>query len=179
MAANSFDGVDIFTENPDFDLKEIQGFSESEISDLEGSLGFPLSPQLRDWVARYGHSMVGPGGIADMDPEDGMGILDRTQMHPEWAEQGWVPLGGEWCGNYYVVATHGEPNLPEPVYFVDASEDQDLPTYIAASSPSTFVGSLMSREKGTIDWHWPFDQAKTLALDPDIAKSSAPMPWNA
>jgi hypothetical protein len=31
----------------------------------------------------------------------------RRDLFPEWAEQGWLPVAGDGCGNYYVLTADG------------------------------------------------------------------------
>ena len=156
------------------------GASEAEISSYEAQLGYHIPPLLREWIGICHADMVGPGGRSSVDPFDGeFNIIQRSTLQPTWKDLGWFPVGGDWCGNYYVVACKGEPHLTEPVYFIDSSDDLDEPTYIAASDIRFFLKGLLLADLGDIAWHWPFDQLKALEFDPDIARSNAKMPWDA
>ncbi|HLO99918.1 MAG TPA: SMI1/KNR4 family protein [Fimbriimonas sp.] len=143
----------------------------------EQELGFPFSPQLALWIDRFGADMLGPGGLSEVDESnDPQGLLVRTTAHPEWVEMGWVPVAGDWCGNYYVVDT----KLPsEPVYFIDSYEDVGVPAYVAASNFRLFVDLFSKHDRGELPFHWPFAKTDTLTLDPELELISAPMPWDA
>jgi hypothetical protein len=91
----------------------------------------------------------------------------RLGFFPSWAARGWLPVGDDGCGNYYVV-------LPEGcVVFVD-SATTDSPAYVVASKLERFIGAM----RGGISF---FDEEALLEHDPDLARTStlAALPWNA
>jgi hypothetical protein len=151
--------------------------AESKRRKYEAALGFPFSPQLAHWSDRFGADMFGPEGLSHVEDDDeGQGVIARTTAHPEWVGQGWVPIAGDWCGNYYVVDTK-QPS--EPVYFIDSFEDVGVPTYVAASSLKRFVELFSKHDQGKLSFHWPFAKSESLALDPELEKIDATMPWDA
>jgi hypothetical protein len=97
---------------------------------------------------------------------------------PEFRDLGWLPLGTDGCGCYYVLATRSVDLPLRPVYFIDPYQDggYGMPTYAVASGLWPFLRFLFQSELS--DRTWPFDRAVVLAADPALAEiRSAPLPW--
>ena len=53
-------------------------------------------------------SGIGPGGIFGPRPDEPyLDMPQRRDLFPEWAEQGWLPVAGDGCGNCYVLTADG------------------------------------------------------------------------
>jgi hypothetical protein len=102
-------------------------------------------------------------GVSDEEHRD---IESTYMLFPSWKERGWIPIGADGSGNYYVVPTKEEFGEGHPVLFVEAVIDPDIPAYIVASDVAHFVLFLIERELKMSKW--PFDRDDLLARDPNI-----------
>ena len=155
------------------------GASPRELDDLETGRGFRIPPLLRIWLATSNGPCVGPGGIVGINTkrriQDVAIVLDR---HPPWKEDWWIPVAGDGCGDYYVVATRNEFGPGEPVLFIDTHEDPATPNYIVASNVWQFLRFLFLDELDRTKW--PFDETEVVAADPEILSfSGVTLPWDA
>lgn len=155
------------------------GAPVAALEDFETKSSVALPPSLRQWLGLCNGAPVGPGGLFGVDTADreqDMGYYWR--IYPSWLARGWVPVAGDGCGNYYLVATRGEFGAGYPVFFVEATVDDDRPTFVVASDVRPFVFEFLSRDQGLQGW--PFDRGLVLSRDPGIASfHDLPLPWEA
>jgi hypothetical protein len=81
------------------------GASAAELAVLSDRLGRSLPLALRNWLSVCRGAAIGPGGVFGERPDrpslDMAGIRD---LYPDWRTLGWLPVAGDGCGNYYVLA---------------------------------------------------------------------------
>jgi hypothetical protein len=100
-------------------------------------------------------------------------------VYPSWKDKGWIPVAGDGCGNYYVLATRGSgvETAKRPIYFVDTSMDREKPAYVVASDLWHFLRFILRDELGRD--YWPFKKYRVLEEDPDLEEApGAPKPWD-
>ena len=108
---------------------------------------------------------------------------------PEFQDAGWLPIGTDGCGSYYVIPLQGDFGPGFPVVFHD-HENEYNPTYIVASGLEQFVKFLIEEEvmNATLPWGesnypgwgWPFDKEAVLKRDPAILNfTGVRIPWEA
>ncbi|MCP4536461.1 MAG: SMI1/KNR4 family protein [Chloroflexi bacterium] len=155
------------------------GASNAALQDAESTNGILFPPKLRDWLSTSNGACVGPGGLVGIDiNRDSHDLAAIFDNYPIWRDKGWIPVAGDGCGNYYVVATRNDYGAGEPVLFVDANETPDEPAFIAASDTWLFLKFLLSKEVG--ESRWPFNEAEVVTSDPDIVSfENVCFPWNA
>jgi cell wall assembly regulator SMI1 len=154
------------------------GASEAKLQNAEAVHGITFPPKLREWLLTSNGACVGPGGLV------GIGVVRDSQdlgaifeNYPTWKDKGWIPVAGDGCGSYYVVATHGEYGAGEPVLFVDVHETPDQPAFIVASNVWQFLRFLLSKEVD--ESRWPFNEVEVVECDPNITSfTNVSLPWN-
>ena len=75
-----------------------------------------LPPMLRSWLSICRGAAIGPGGVFGQRPD--RPFLDMVRIRdlfPEWQSLGWLPVAGDGCGNYYVLAEDGTVGFVEPM----------------------------------------------------------------
>ncbi len=155
------------------------GASNAAIQDAESNCGIRFPQKLKEWLLASNGACIGPGGLVGIDvARDSQDLRAVFDNYPQWNDRGWIPVAGDGCGSYYVVATKNEFGSGEPVLFVDVHETPDEPAFIVASDIWFFLKFLLSKELGKS--HWPFKEAEVLDLDPSIASfKNVRLPWNA
>lgn len=141
------------------------GADDAEIAALQESVSVPLPDELVEWLRLRKGGAIGPGGLFGVRSDDH--VLDMAaalDSFPAWRERGWLPVGGDGNGDYYVLIAEGR--LAGHIAFIDQS-DYDKLAYIVASDVWTFVRSLLIADAG--DRRWPFDRDHVLTLDPPMA----------
>jgi hypothetical protein len=62
-------------------------------------------------------------------------------MYPQWRAPGWLPVAGDGCGNYYVLAGDGS------VGFVEAVNDPGKISRRAAPDLLSFMAGLLAADQ--------------------------------
>jgi hypothetical protein len=148
------------------------GASDSEIDGFARKTGLTIPPEVREWLRFTDGPRIGPGGVFGLrDFEEVYGFLS------EFRDRGWLPLGTDGCGDYYVLALDSEDRPLQPVYFIDPYVDgYSVPTYAVASSFWRFLWFLFNEELE--ERGWPFDPEFVLRHDATLAEvRSAALPW--
>ena len=65
----------------------------------------------------------------------------RRDSFPEWAEQGWLPVAGDGCGNYYVLTAD------DTVGFIDTMKDPGQIDRQAAGDLLSFMTGLLAGDQ--------------------------------
>jgi len=121
-------------------------------------------------------AQVAATGWTDLD------LTRAMERHPTWSEKGWLPVGSDGCGNYYLLQTVAGEREKRPVFFVDHEVDLYTPAYLVASGLWEFVVFVLlyelRPERGQ-PFFWPFSRAEVLAIDPRLEDSAGdlPLPW--
>jgi SMI1 / KNR4 family (SUKH-1) len=156
------------------------GLSDAEIEGFTRRTGLPVPPELREWLRFTNGPCIGPGGLFGIRPRRGLLDIERALgFVPVFRENGWLPLGTDGCGDYYVLALGPAEDSPRPVLFVDPHGEggYGVAAYAVGSGLWPFLRFLFRRELG--EGGWPFDQAAVLAGDPGLAEiRAAPLPWD-
>ncbi len=90
--------------------------SAAELAVLSDRLGRSLPPVLRSWLSICRGAAIGPGGVFGQRPD--RPFLDMVRIRDlfaEWQSLGWLPVAGDGCGNYYVLAEDGTVGFVEPM----------------------------------------------------------------
>lgn len=167
-----------------FDIKEIrellgqlklprnevlpEGASQHQCNELEGRTGITLPPEFRAWLMIANAPCVGPSGMFGIRPKrEHLDIEMVLAFVPGWRDRGWLPIAGDGCGNYYIVATRGDFGPNHPVLFFDMIHDREVPEYVVASDVGPFLKFLFEDDLKMSD-RWPFDRSYVVSKDPDI-----------
>lgn len=155
------------------------GATEQQLAEFEKRMGVTVPPKLRSWLLVCNGPCVGPGGVFGINTQRKSQDIEHVlALRPSWRDKGWIPVAGDGCGNYYVVATRGEFGQGEPVLFVDTMEDESRPAYIAASDIWRFLSFLLKKELGQPKW--PYNRDEVVSADPDILSfHDVNLPWTA
>jgi hypothetical protein len=156
------------------------GAPEPDVIGFRKRTGIELPPPVSDWL-RICNGCSGPGGLL-LGIGTGKRPFEIEYMYtiaPEWLELGFVAIGTDGCGGYYVVPTRGEFGAGFPVLDLDLTgPSRTSPVCIYASDVWHFVcGQLKA---GDVFERWPFRKEITLAFDPAIVNfHGVPLPWDA
>jgi hypothetical protein len=156
------------------------GVPEPDVVGFRERTGIELPRPVADWL-RVCNGCAGPVGLllgigTGKRPFE---IEDNYRIAPEWLELGFVPIGLDGCGGYYVVPTRGEFGAGFPVLYLDLTgESRTSPVCIFASDVWHFVCGHLKAGEG-FD-RWPFRKGFTLEFDPGIAAfHGVPFLWEA
>jgi cell wall assembly regulator SMI1 len=120
-----------------------RGASPGELDDLSARLGCSLPSVLKAWLSICRGAGIGPGGVFGQLPDRPFLDMARIrELFPSWLEQGWLPVAGDGCGNYYVLAEDGT------VGFVDTMNDPGQIDRLAAGDLLSFMIDLLARDQG-------------------------------
>ena len=93
-----------------------QGASEVELAVLSLRLGHGLPPVLSSWLTVCRGAAIGPGGVFGQRPDRPfLDMVSTLDLYPEWRTLGWLPVAGDGCGNYYVLAEDGTVGFVDPM----------------------------------------------------------------
>ncbi len=138
----------------------------------------PVPEAIRRWWRACNGPVIGSGALYGVDPRDRFSDIAWVYEHyPEWRDHGWLAMGEDGCGNYYVLDAVAGDREHYPVFFVDHEIDMGRPDYLVASGVWEFLWFYLSEELG--EDRWPFDRDFVLAHDPEIIRfrDYAPLPW--
>src|SRR5207249_2197636 len=124
------------------------GTTAAEIASFEARTGIKIPAELAEWLKLSNGAVVGPGGLFGVRPErSDMDIEEMYRLYPEWKTKGWIPIGGDGSGNYYLTTSDTESRYAgHPVFFVDTHEDPDVSSFIVASNVWSFLCFLLEHE---------------------------------
>jgi hypothetical protein len=85
---------------------------------------------------------IGPGGLFGPRPDaPSLDMAWIRDLYPQWAQSGLLPVAGDGCGNYYVLAEDGT------VGFVDTLKDPDRIDRWVAGDLLSFMTSLLTSDQ--------------------------------
>jgi hypothetical protein len=165
-----------------FSLKA--GALEEVVKDAEKRLRIDYPPQLRAWL--LGHDGMDTtfgylyGASVDGGIELVAALLDGE--FPNFRAKQWLPIGGDGCGNHYVVPYDSDDT---PVLYVATTACHDEAAYVVASDFDHFLTFLLEHEirfrrgeMGAFTPEWPFDEAFVRQRDPEISRfGTVLLPW--
>jgi hypothetical protein len=152
------------------------GVTDEAIAAFEMRTRLAVPASLRAWLRLINGPCIGPGGLLGIAPERrSLDIEEVLNSYPRWRENGWIPVAGDGCGDYYVLNTTESGG---PVYFIDTASDADHLAYAVGSNLWRFLWFLLKEEMGTEGWL--FSKGYVISCDTDIVKCvAAPLPWDA
>ncbi len=164
--------------------------SNKELEAFGAIIGIELPNDLRDWLKISNGALVGTVPVYGLHRGNAPLSMERIlRIFPLWRDRKWIPVAGDGCGNYYVMATQQEFGEGFPIVFVRPVSDKAPPRYIAASDLGHFLVFLMETElrNDALDaadmevepslW---FNKERALRDDPAILKfHGVPLPWEA
>ena len=162
----------------DDEVGPIQGAAASELASFEERTGITIPSAVRDWLSVCNGAWVGRGGAFGVAPQphDGLDIEYALATWSDWATRGWIPLGCDEMGDYYMTGTARSAEPEGIVFFLDTHQSFEEPWFVVASDVWHFMKGYLSDERGE-DW-WPFDRDTVVASDPEILRcSSLVLPW--
>lgn len=153
------------------------GTTDAEIDGFETRTGISVPPMLKDWLKFTNGPCIGAGGVRGLcTPYPADGIEHYYDIFPEWCRRGWIPIAGDGCGDYYVVATRDEDGPGQPVFFIDCHLDENQPAYVVASDFLHFLEFYLGRELE--DGGWPFHRDFVIGRDPQLEYyTTVPRAW--
>ncbi len=88
------------------------GASAVELAILSDRLGCSLPLAMRNWLSVCRGAAIGPGGVFGQRPDrPSLDMARIRDLFPEWRTLGWLPVAGDGCGNYYILALDGTVGL--------------------------------------------------------------------
>jgi cell wall assembly regulator SMI1 len=154
------------------------GAAESDLAGCEQRIGVSIPPELRAWLSTCNGPCVCDGVFGVNPGRKHLDIERVIALSEDWRKKGWIPVSGDGCGNYYLVATQGEFGEGEPVFFIDTMGSTSEPAYLVASDIWHFLRFLLKR--ALRQSRWPFDREEVSTADPDILTfHGVPLPWDA
>lgn len=152
------------------------GTNETEILGFAIQNNLDVPPDLKAWLCVCNGSYIGGGLFGVHTLERWLDVDSFYELYPSWKKQGWIPIAGDGCGNYYVLGKHSCTVSGHPVFFIDTHEDADCLAYVVASGLWQFLRFVLRQEIG--EDYWPFNKQKVLEQDPMIEKcQEALLPW--
>jgi cell wall assembly regulator SMI1 len=158
--------------------------TEQDIRKYEKEHGIAFPQELCEWLYFCNGTSLVDGNFLGINRNDEpyLEIIEGYAYKQFWKEKGWIPIGEDGCGDFYVLDTKNRIKEFHPVYFVDQA-DYFTPDYVVASSLLSFLKFKITDSilyfQHVLEYFWPFDKEKVLAEDPDIALCvTAPLPWD-
>lgn len=157
------------------DSSHPEGASDEQIESAEARNGTRFPSKFRDFLGYLNGPRIGPGGILGVSREGPeLDVCQLLDSYPAWKSLGWIPVAGDGCGNYYVLATRG--SAEPPVGFVDTTASPNEIAYVVASDFWHFLDFLLRKDLRLTGW--PFAIDDVIDSDPSIIGCKiAPLPW--
>lgn len=145
--------------------------SASAIERAESRLGFRIPRQLQEFLSACNGIEAGRDALFGVvPPKDCFDLVSIYLDIPRFKELGILPVGGDGCGNYYVLDIDSGG-----VYFFE-SLDEDV-IYIVASDFWHFAYFYLTEDSAKV--LWPGEKKYVLKADPNILKrAKVPPLWD-
>jgi cell wall assembly regulator SMI1 len=144
---------------------------------FEADSGLALPPAVREWLGHHNGGLIGNQIVCGLGTGASWEIEATLRMEPRWMERGWIPVGADGNGDYYLSASATSREPEGLVFFVDQM-DFGAPAYAVGSDMWHFLYGLASQELRSEEW-WPFERDRALEVDPMLARvASVPLPWD-
>jgi cell wall assembly regulator SMI1 len=147
------------------------------ISRFEAEFGLVLPEAVRDWLGHHNGGGVGNQIACGLGTGAAWEIEDILRREPVWKDRGWIPVGADGFGDYYLAASRSSREPEGLIFFVDQM-DFEAPAYVVGSGVWHFLYGLACDELRSEDW-WPFERDRMLEVDPALTTVDAvPLPWD-
>jgi hypothetical protein len=155
------------------------GIGALEAERLRSLLGDEVPTDLLNWLQIANGPCVGAGGLFGFGTsKHHLDIAFLWGLFPEWRQNGWIPVAGDGCGNYYLLVNNDKHRKSNPVIFVDTFDESDSGAYLVASSLCHFLRFYL--ETDIQKTKWPFGEAYVVGRDPAILNfHDFTLPWEA
>jgi len=155
------------------------GATDAELAAFRAVSGLEIPNELEEWLRISNGPLVGAGGlygVGEQGESRASTIAEILNLHPGWKDLGWIPVGGDGCGDYYVLSTKNPTTNGNAVLFIDCHEDELKPAYAVASNLWRFLRFHLRSELG--HRYWPFDKVRVLEEDPELELvKGVVLPW--
>jgi cell wall assembly regulator SMI1 len=102
------------------------GATAEQIQQLQSYFGLTLPSQLVEWLSFCNGPCVAQGGVFGIRPDRPfLDIINHVEQSPMWRQKLWLPIGGDGCGNYYILRLDPSDAESCPVFFVDHEAGYD------------------------------------------------------
>jgi hypothetical protein len=144
-----------------------EGLTESEFEKFGRFWPFPIPTEVKEWFSISRNGNIGNASYSLADVHEGEYSPYFVFRNWHWKEKGWLVVGGDGCGDFYVVLTTPGP-LQGVVAFVDQG-DIDKLSYAVASNFTQWLRFLTYSERLFDDDvevdTWPFNRGFVMKHD--------------
>ena len=182
----------------DFESDPVVGATEEDLRAFMERTQLTLPLEIQAWFKITNGLLVGTRRLFGIrsgsqsrtgSPPNRMDVESIYSVFPEFLEPGWLPVGTDGCGSYYIVPLREDFGPGFPAVFHDHAGLYE-PTYIVASDLEHFIKFLIEAEvshaasKSYRVWDdddaWPFNKEEVVRKDPAILNfTGVPLPWEA
>lgn len=123
--------------------EELQAFTEWT--------GIELPDDVLAWLKIANGLFIGGQALLGIRTIRGRNLFDIDRvlkLHPSWKDKGWLPIGDDGFGDYYVIPLKGDYGPGFPVVFFDHEVDMDSAQYIVASDLEHFIRFTIEEATG-------------------------------
>lgn len=124
-----------------------KGATLQQIDDFEARTSLRLPHQIRDWLLFCNGPCIAEGGVYGIcSDRPFLNIETYLNDCPQWLKNGWLPVAGDGCGNYYLAVLDRSDLSSCPVFFVDHEESHDELAYEVAPDFWSFLEWLFKKD---------------------------------
>lgn len=158
------------------DETRVDPATDQQIESAEKYIGILFPTEWREFLRFLNGPCIGPGGILGIETKrPALDLRYVLDFYRDWKDQLWIPIAGDGCGNFYVLAICNDGTTP--VCFIDTIAAPNTLAFVVSSDLWHFLVFILSKELG--EKGWPFLSEYVLRNDPKLAECAvAPMPWS-
>jgi hypothetical protein len=155
------------------------GASDKQLDLFSKQFGIPIPSDLSEWL-RITNGGAGFFGVAPVHPDRDIEVM--WKIRPYWLEKGWIPVGTDTFGNFYVLVPEIDKHLRGGVCFVEGTQSDQLSFTVASDTLhyAEFELEMRTVMKSYDDeYRWRCDKEFVTSKDPKIVEVAvAPMRWD-
>lgn len=143
-----------------------KGAVEEEFLAFRARTGIDLPDDVKHWL-RITNAPSGFFGIGSA--QKGSNMEELWQLVPQLRREGWIPVGRDTSGNFYVRVVL-EAGKRGGVFYVHGTNTDELACVVASSTLHFALFCLEELEAGRSGqaYGWPQDKAFVLSKDPEL-----------